>query len=96
MKTSLIAATTIVSAALFSGTVNAQESVIQSLVSNIVSHAVSVTVNEVKANVYQEVANTSYHFELDRDNNTNLGRTSVTDLSASSDSTEVEDEQYLD
>lgn len=89
MKTSLIAATTIVSATLFSGAVNAQQSVIQSLLSNMVSHAVSVTANEVKANVHQAVANTSYHFELDTD--TVVGKVRVTDLDATSDSAEAND-----
>ena len=96
MKTSLIAATTIVSATLFSGAVSAQESVIQSLLSNMVSHAVSATANEVKANVYQAVATTSYHFELDRSADTAVGKVSVTDLATSRNATNIDQEKDLD
>lgn len=58
MKTSLLAAS-IVSITLFSAGANAQESILQSILTNMVEHAVSITTNEVKANVYQTVANTA-------------------------------------
>lgn len=88
MKTSLLAAS-IVSITLFSAGANAQESILQSIVTNMVDHAVSITTNEVKTNVYQAVANTAYHFELEGEATT--GKVKVTDLALSS-SENVEDD----
>lgn len=77
MKTSLLAAT-ILSASLFSGAANAQESVLESLLTRMVSTAITVTSNEVKANVYESVVNTAYHFDLEGESAT--GSVSVTDI----------------
>ncbi|MDO6568192.1 hypothetical protein Q4561_14055 [Alteromonas sp. 1_MG-2023] len=82
MKTSLLAAS-ILSITLFSTGANAQESILQSILTNMVDHAVSITTNEVKANVYQTVANTAYHFELEGEATT--GKVQVTDIAATSD-----------
>ena len=81
MKTSLLAAS-IVSITLFSAGANAQESILQSILTNMVDHAVSITTNEVKANVYQTVANTAYHFELEGE--ATMGKVEVTDIAATS------------
>jgi len=89
MKTSFIAAT-ILSVSLFSGAASAQESVLSSLLGNMVNQAVSMTTSELQANVYQSVANASYHFELDSEVAT--GRVSVTDLAATDESSETEGE----
>lgn len=90
MKTSLIAAT-LLSASMMSGAVSAQESVLQTLLTDMVSTAVSVTANEISADVYQTVANTSYHFELDGNNDTYSGSVSVTDLASNSDMSDSSD-----
>jgi hypothetical protein len=90
MKTSLIAAT-LLSASMMSGAVSAQESVLQTLLTDMVSTAVSVTANEISADVYQTVANTSYHFELDGNNDTHSGSVSVTDLASNSDMSDSSD-----
>ncbi len=90
MKTSLIAAT-LLSASMMSGAVSAQESVLQTLLTDMVSTAVSVTANEISADVYQTVANTSYHFELDGKNDTHSGSVSVTDLASNSDVSDSSD-----
>ncbi|MEC8417144.1 MAG: hypothetical protein VXZ36_04925 [Pseudomonadota bacterium] len=90
MKTSLIAAT-LLSASMISGAANAQESVLQSFLTNMVNTAVSTTANEIRMDVYQSVANAAYHFELDANDANGTGSVSVTDLAAtekSSDSTE--------
>ena len=81
MKTSLIAAT-LLSASMVSGVANAQESVLISLLQNMVTTAVSITANELSADVYQSVANTSYHFELDGANTKSTGSVSVTDIAS--------------
>jgi hypothetical protein len=81
MKTSLIAAT-LLSASMVSGVANAQESVLNSLLQNMVTTAVSMTSSELSADVYQSVANTSYHFELDGANTKNTGSVSVTDIAS--------------
>lgn len=81
MKTSLIAAT-LLSASMVSGVANAQESVLNSLLQNMVTTAVSMTASELSADVYQSVANTSYHFELDGANATSTGSVSVTDIAS--------------
>ncbi|WP_269521069.1 hypothetical protein [Alteromonas sp. BMJM2] len=81
MKTSLIAAT-LLSASMVSGVANAQESVLNSLLQNMVTTAVSMTASELSADVYQSVANTSYHFELDGTNTKSTGSVSVTDIAS--------------
>jgi hypothetical protein len=81
MKTSLIAAT-LLSASMVSGVANAQESVLNSLLQNMVTTAVTMTASELSADVYQSVANTSYHFELDGANTKNTGSVSVTDIAS--------------
>tara|TARA_Y100000780_G_C13313857_1_gene274995 strand:- start:69 stop:350 length:282 start_codon:yes stop_codon:yes gene_type:complete len=81
MKTSLLAAS-IVSITLFSAGANAQESILQSILTNMVDHAVSITTNEVKANVYQTVANMAYHFELEGEST--MGKVQVTDIAVTS------------
>jgi hypothetical protein len=91
MKTSLLAAT-ILSASLFSGVARAQESVLESLLTRMVSTAITVTSNEVQANVYESVVNTAYHFDLKGESK--MGSVSVTDI-ASAD-TESVDEQDKD
>jgi len=59
-----------------------QESILQSILTNMVDHAVSITTNEVKANVYQTVANTAYHFELEGEST--MGKVQVTDIAVTS------------
>jgi len=81
MKTPLIAAT-LLSASLMSGAASAQESVLQSFLTNMVNTAVSATANEIRIDVYQSVANAAYHFELDADEAKGTGSVSVTDLAA--------------
>ncbi len=92
MKTSLIAAT-LLSASLMSSAVSAQESVLQSLLSDMVSTAVTMTANEISADVYQTVANTSYHFELDGSQTHRSGNVSVTDLTAKTDSESISEQE---
>ncbi|WP_394223556.1 hypothetical protein [Alteromonas gracilis] len=79
MKTSLIAAT-LLTASMASSVANAEESVLQSFVSNMVSNAVASTTYELKADVYQAVANATYHFELSPQEKRSGGKVSVTDL----------------
>ncbi|BFT31431.1 hypothetical protein D210916BOD24_26070 [Alteromonas sp. D210916BOD_24] len=95
MKTSLIAAT-ILSASMMSGAASAQESVLQSLLSDMVSTAVTMTANEITADVYQTVANTSYHFELDSNKADGAGKVSVTDLVVKSDNNQGDDKKNAD
>ncbi|MEQ3639992.1 MAG: hypothetical protein ABNH03_09550 [Alteromonas sp.] len=90
MKTSLIAAT-LLSASMVSGVVNAQESVLNSLLQNMVTTAVSITASELSADVYQSVANTSYHFELDGANMKSTGSVSVTDIASTKKESDVTD-----
>jgi len=79
MKTSLIAAT-LLTATMASSVANAEESVLQSFLTNVVSNAVAATTQEIKADVYQTVANTTYHFELSPQELQGSGKVSVTDL----------------
>jgi ABC-type transporter MlaC component len=79
MKTSLIAAT-LLTASMASSVANAEESVLQSFVTNMVSNAVATTTYEIKADVYQAVANATYHFELSPQEVRGNGKVSVTDL----------------
>jgi len=79
MKTSLIAAT-LLTASMASSVANAEESVLQSFLTNVVSNAVAATTQEIKADVYQAVANTTYHFELSPQELQGSGKVSVTDL----------------
>ncbi|BCO20425.1 hypothetical protein LHL20_12225 [Alteromonas sp. McT4-15] len=95
MKTSLIAAT-LLSASMMSSAVSAQESVLQTLLTDMVTTAVSVTANEISADVYQTVANTSYHFELDGKNSGKSGSVSVTDLVVSTDAAGSSNEEDAD
>jgi hypothetical protein len=95
MKTSLIAAT-LLSASMMSGAVSAQESVLQTLLTDMVTTAVSVTANEISADVYQTVANTSYHFELDGKNSSTPGNVSVTDLVVNTDAAGSSNEEDAD
>ncbi|WP_334031789.1 hypothetical protein [Alteromonas sp. P256] len=81
MKTTLIAAT-LLSASMASGAASAQESVLNSLLQNMVTTAVTMTTNELSADVYQSVASTSYHFELDGTNTQHMGSVSVTDIAS--------------
>ena len=85
MKTSLIAAT-LLTASMASGVANAEESVLQTFLTNVVSNAVSTTTQEIKADVYQAVANATYHFELSPQEGYGSGKVSVTDLVATSSS----------
>lgn len=95
MKTSLIAAT-LLSASMMSSAVSAQESVLQTLLTDMVTTAVSVTANEISADVYQTVANTSYHFELDGKNSGKSVSVSVTDLVVSTDAAGSSNEEDAD
>jgi hypothetical protein len=88
MKTSLIAAT-LLSASMVSGVANAQESVLNSLLQNMVTTAVSMTASELSADVYQSVANTSYHFELDGASTQHMGSVSVTDIASTNDDSDT-------
>jgi hypothetical protein len=88
MKTSLIAAT-LLSASMASGAASAQESVLNSLLQNLVTTAVTMTANELSADVYQSVANTSYHFELDGVNTKHVGSVSVTDIASTKDESDT-------
>lgn len=93
MKTSLIAAT-LLTASMASGVANAEESVLQTFLTNVVSNAVSTTTQEIKADVYQAVANATYHFELSPQEGHGSGKVSVTDLvaTASSDGSSTEED----
>ena len=95
MKTSLIAAT-LLSASMMSSAVSAQESVLQTLLTDMVTTAVSVTANEISADVYQTVANTSYYFELDGKNSSTPGNVSVTDLVVNTDAAGSSNEEDAD
>ncbi len=79
MKTSLIAAT-ILTASMASSVANAEESVLQTFLTNVVSNAVATTTQELKSDVYQAVANATYHFELSPQEVRGSGKVSVTDL----------------
>ncbi|GFD69792.1 hypothetical protein KUL156_11450 [Alteromonas sp. KUL156] len=79
MKTSLIAAT-ILTASMASSVANAEESVLQTFLTNVVSNAVATTTQELKTDVYQAVANATYHFELSPQEVRGSGKVSVTDL----------------
>ena len=95
MKTSLIAAT-LLSASMMNGAASAQESVLQTLLSDMVSTAVTMTANEISADVYQTVANTSYHFELDSSKAKGAGKVSVTDLVVKADDNQGQNEKDAD
>ena len=82
MKTSLIAAT-ILTASMTSSVAHAEESVLQSFVTNMVSNVVATTTYEIKADVYQAVANAAYHFELSPTEARSTAKVSETDLVAS-------------
>lgn len=88
MKTSLIAAT-LLSASMASGAASAQESVLNSLLQNMVTTAVTMTTNELSADVYQSVANTSYHFELDGARTQHMGSVSVIDIASTNDDSDT-------
>ena len=79
MKTSLIAAT-LLTASMASGVANAEESVLQTFLTHVVSNAVTTTTQEIKSDVYQAVANATYHFELSPQEVRGNGKVSVTDL----------------
>lgn len=79
MKTSLIAAT-LLTASMTSGVANAEESVLQTFLTNVVSNAVTTTTQEIRSDVYQAVANATYHFELSPQELRGSGKVSVTDL----------------
>ena len=79
MKTSLIAAT-LLTASMASGVANAEESVLQTFLTHVVSNAVTTTTHEIKSDVYQAVANATYHFELSPQEVRGTGKVSVTDL----------------
>ena len=81
MKTSLIAAT-LLTASMASSVANAEESVLQTFLTNVVTSAVASTSQEIKADVYQAVANATYHFELSPQEVRGSGKVSVTDLVA--------------
>ncbi len=95
MKTSLIAAT-ILTASMTSSVANAEESVLQSFVTNMVSNVVATTTYEIKADVYQAVANAAYHFELSPTEARSNAKVSVTDLVASTSSDEDVSEKDAD
>ncbi|MBT3134744.1 hypothetical protein KL866_06455 [Alteromonas sp. ALT199] len=79
MKTSLIAVT-LLTASMTSGVANAEESVLQTFLTNVVSNAVTTTTQEIRSDVYQAVANATYHFELSPQELRGSGKVSVTDL----------------
>ncbi len=93
MKTSLIAAT-LLTASMASSVANAEESVLQSFLTNVVTNAVASTSQEIKADVYQAVANATYHFELSPQEECGSGKVSVTDLvaAATSDGSSTEED----
>ena len=95
MKTSIIAAT-LLTASMTSGVANAQESVLQSLLTNMVSNAVAVTTQELQADVYQAVASTSYHFELSADEVKSSGKVSVTELVRASEQSDEDQSESVE
>ena len=95
MKTSIIAAT-LLTASMTSGVANAQESVLQSLLTNMVSNAVAVTTQELQADVYQAVASTSYHFELSEDEVKSSGKVSVTELVRTSEQSDEDQSESVE
>ena len=64
MKTSLVTAT-LFAATLFTSTASAQESVLESLLTNLVGQALSASTVEIQNGVSQSIANVTYHFDLD-------------------------------
>lgn len=80
MKTSLVTAT-IVTASLFISSAQAQESYLTTMVNNMVASALTVSTNELKADVYQSIANATYHFSLDE--STASGKVSISDIAQS-------------
>lgn len=64
MKTSLVTAT-LLAATLFTSTASAQESVLESLLTNLVNQALSTSTLEIQNGVSQSIANVTYHFDLD-------------------------------
>ena len=91
MKTSLIAAT-LLTASMTSGVANAEESVLQTFLTNVVSNAVTTTSQEIKSDVYQAVANAAYHFELSPQEVRGSGKVSVTDLAVADTTNQNTDE----
>lgn len=77
MKTSIIAATLLTSA-IISQPVSAQESVLESLLTNMVTHAFEMTSFDIENNVYEAIVSASFHFDPDADEPS--GNVSVIDI----------------